>query len=134
MFPAKSQKSGGKETATSWGWRLAAVVLARYGNDPFRIAAQFEWRVVCEGEDVPHFLTPRLAVWEGDTRTIRLFLQPLRRQFLQEDFGMRFTCCHEIFHGLYACGGDLGGLQQPALNLREQEQAAEAFARAMIYA
>lgn len=135
MIPTRRLQEGeGRAEAVSCGRRLAAWAIRRFGNNPFRLAADMGWRVVCEAEDAPHFPTARLAVWEGDTRTIRLFMQPVRRQFLQEDFGVRFTCCHEIFHGLYACAGGLDTPPAPALNLREQEQAAEAFARALMFA
>lgn len=135
MRRSRRLKQGeGRAEAVSYGRRLAAWAIKRFGNNPFRLAAEMGWRVVCETEDAPHFPAARLAVWEGDTRTIRLFMLPVRRQFLQEDFGVRFTCCHEIFHGLYACGGGLGAPPVPTLNLREQEQAAEAFAHAWMFA
>lgn len=127
-----------KKSSEQWGKHVGDIILATLGNDPFHIAQACGWRVIIEDQDSPHYFSPRrVAVWEGDKRIIRIFIAVLRRIFIDEQFGLRFVCSHEVFHGLHASGYKLCqaiSSPPPHLTHQQQEQAAEAFALTLLSA
>ncbi|MCL4703785.1 hypothetical protein KJ068_01415 [bacterium] len=127
-----------KMNSVQWGKFVGEAMLAMLGNDPFRIAQACGWQVIIEQQDsLNYFLPRRVAVWEGDKRIIRIFSSALRRIFIDEQFGLRLVCSHEVFHGLHASGYKLCQAisnPPPQLTRSEQEQAAEAFALTLLSA
>lgn len=127
-----------KKFSEQWGKLVGEMMLATLGNDPFRVAQAYGWQVIVDDQDSPHYFSPRrVAVWEGDKRVIRIFVPALRRIFIDEQFGLRFVCSHEVFHGLHASGYKLCQAisnPPPHLTSLQQEQAAEAFARTLMTA
>lgn len=127
-----------KSEAEQWGRQVGECILARLGNDPFRIARTCGWQVIVEDNDSPHHYSPRrAAVWEGDKNMIRIFVAALRRIFIDEQLGLRLVCSHEVFHGLHASGYKTCppiSSPPPPLTREQQEQAAEAFAQTLVRA
>ncbi len=106
-----------------------------HGNDLQKILSAWQWHLMIETEDHPLFPMPRFAVWEGDTKTIRLFRAPLQRGFPNQPQALALACAHEMFHGLAANSYQkvLPSYRAiPQLSRDEEESAAQAFACAFV--
>lgn len=116
--------------AAAWGKRLARRLLRLCGNDLGRVLQAWEIRVIVAARDQPGFPLPRLAVWEGEARTIRLFKEPLLEKFPDWPEAARRACAHELFHAITSNRFRLlspAAGRPPALSRRDEEIAAEAF-------
>jgi len=121
------------EVAVAWGEDLAHCVLQQFGNDLWVVLQALDIRWQAAARDEPEFPLPRLAVWEGDTRTIRLFVKPLCEKFSDWNFAARRACAHELFHAFVAEHYSSLALStsSPALSRQAEEIAAEAFSQGL---
>ncbi len=130
-----SLQGGNRMAPEAWGQYVAACVHAQCGNDLQKILSHWQWCLVIAEEDDPNFPLPRFAVWEGDTKTIRLFRAPLARAFPNQPHARALACAHEMFHGLVAHAyKNLLPPHQlvPPLSPADEEIAAHAFAHALV--
>lgn len=132
--PPCPPQGGNGHDAASWGRHVAELVYLKCGNDLAQILSAWQWRLIIATEDQPAFLLPRFGVWEGDTKTIRIFRAPLRHAFSNLQHAQTLACAHEMFHGLVA--HDYLTLlpslyEPPRLSSNDEEIAADAFAHAI---
>jgi hypothetical protein len=121
--------------AAAWGRYVAACVQRRHCGDLGKILSAWQWHLIIETEDRQDFSLPRLAVWEGDTKTVRLFRAPLQRAFPQQPQALALACAHEMFHGLVANSYQNilpPGCAPPPLSFSDEEIAAKAFAQELV--
>ena len=125
------QTRGDDGMAAAWGEHVALCLSQEFGDDLNAVLRALGIRLAVAWQDQPEFPLPRLAVWQGDTRTIRLFQQPLLRQFPDWNSAARHACAHELFHALAATRYRSLPLavSPPVLSHRAEEIAAAAFAR-----
>ncbi len=132
MLSRRALKSGLDESraASAWGKRLAQCFSKKFGNDLGAALQALAIRLVIAPHDQAGFPLLRLAVWEGDTRTIRLFRKPLVEKIPDWNLAARRACAHELFHALAAENYHSMplSLSPPVLSRQTEETAAEAFA------
>lgn len=122
---------GNTENAAAWGNYIAALVHQQCGNDLRQIISTWQWRLLIVEKDESNFPLPRLGVWEGESKTIRLFHAPLREHLPQQPEALARACAHEMFHGLVATSYQNlppSHAAIPRLTQHEEEIAAHAFA------
>ena len=123
--------SAASDNAASWGREIANALSGKFGHDAYDLIPALGWKLVIAPDDLPFFPFCRLAAWEGDTKTIRIFPERLRRLSTNFDRALRLACAHEFFHGLLATKDEF--LSQfispiPPLTCEQEEAAATAFA------
>ncbi len=133
--PPSPPQGGNDKNATAWGRYVAACVHHKHGNALQKILATWQWRLIIVAEEHAPFPLPRFAVWEGDTKTIRLCRAPLQRKFAHLPRALALACAHEMFHGLVANSYQKvlpSHLTIPQLTAHAEEVAAHAFAHEFV--
>lgn len=130
-----TSRKGEYADAAAWGRYVAACVHCMSCGDLRKILSVWQWHLAIAEADDRNFPIPRFAVWEGDTKTVRLFRVPLQRAFPQQPQALALACAHEMFHGLVADSYQNilpHDCVPPSLSFSDEEIAATAFARELV--
>ena len=124
-----------KKDANDWGCFVAQRVRQFYGRDAFAAAKLLGLQIYLCNHDELKLPVKRLAVWEGDTKTIKIFIEPLRQKFFCLGIGLQHICAHELFHAISAMNYkplQISHLHIPHLTYHQEEFAAAAFSEAFL--